>query len=109
MRKFKLIRHYLIQVLAMWQTNVLVKHQAMNDGQYTIHPVNRQKNNPAEIFGKDNQFSYQEKNDKGDTYRTHIARKTFRLLAEIEETEDKDGTDNRINKILLNKRERFPD
>lgn len=40
MRNFQFIRHYLIQMFAMRQTNILVKHQAVNDSQNTVYTVN---------------------------------------------------------------------
>lgn len=42
MRNFKLIRHNLIHMLTMRQADILMKHQAMNNGQYTIHSINSQ-------------------------------------------------------------------
>ena len=41
MRHFQFIRHHLIQMFPVRQTDILVKHQAMNDSQNTIDSINR--------------------------------------------------------------------
>ena len=107
MRNLQLIRHKLVQMLTVGQTDILMKHQAVNDGQHAVNAIDGQQDNPTEISCTDNQFAYQEKKNKGDTHRTHITRKTFRLLAEVEETEDHDRTDHRINEVTFNKRNDF--
>ena len=38
----------------VWQTDILVKHQAMDYRQYTIHTVYGQQDNPTEILRPDN-------------------------------------------------------
>ena len=88
MGNLQLIRHNLIQMLAMRQTDILMKHQAVNDSQYTVYPINGQKNYPAEIFRFNDEPAYQEKKDEGNAHRTHITGKAFGTLAEIEEAED---------------------
>ena len=45
-----------------------------------------------------------EKKDKSDAHRTHITRKAFGTLAEVEEAEDKNGTDNGIYEIRFHKK-----
>ena len=75
-------------MLAMRQPDILMKHQAMNNSQYTVYTINGQKDYPAEIFCFNNEPAYQENKDEGNAHRTHITRKAFGTLAEIEETED---------------------
>ena len=88
MRNLQLIRNNLIQMFAMRQPDILMKHQAVNDSQYTVYPINGQKNYPAEITRSNDKSSYQKKKDEGNAHRTHITRKAFGTLAEIEEAED---------------------
>ena len=107
MRNLQLIRHKLVQMLAVGQTDILMKHQAVNDGQHAVNAIDGQQDNPAEISCLYYQLAQQKKKNKGDTHRTHITRKTFRLLAEVEETEDHDRTDHRINEVTFNKRNDF--
>ena len=97
MRHLQLICHQLIHMFAMGQTDILMKHQAMNDSQNTIDTINRQENNPTEIFSLNYKFSYQKEKNKSNTYRTHITGKTLRLLTEVEKAEDQDGTENSID------------
>ena len=80
-----------------------MKHQAVNDSQYTVYPINGQKNYPAEITRSNDKSSYQKKKDEGNAHRTHITGKAFGMLAEIEETEDKNRTDNGIYEIRFHK------
>lgn len=95
-------------MFAMRQADILMKHQAMNDSQHTIHTINRQQDNPTEITGPDDEPAYQEKQDKGNAHRTHITGKALGFLAKIEEAEDKDRTNHRMDKPLLYKRHHFP-
>ena len=88
MGNLQLIRHNLIQMFAMRQADILMKHQAVNDSQHTIHTINGQKDYPAEIFCFNDESAYQEKKNESNTYRTHITGKALGFLAEIEETED---------------------
>ena len=103
MRNFQFIRHNLIQMFAMWQPDILMKHQTMNNSQYTIHTINGQKDYPAEIFCFNNEPAYQEKKDEGNAHGTHITSKALGFLAEIEEAEDKNGTNNGIDEIRFHK------
>ena len=80
MRNLQLIRHKLVQMLAVGQTDILMKHQAVNDGQDTIYTIDGQQDNPAEISCLYYQLAQQKKKNKGDTHRTHITRKSFLLL-----------------------------
>ena len=80
-----------------------MKHQAVNDSQYTVYPINGQKNYPAEITRSNDKSSYQKKKDEGNAHRTHITGKAFGTLAEIEETKDKNRTDNGIDEIRFHK------
>ena len=88
MGNLQLIRHNLIQMFAMRQADILMKYQAVNDSQHTIHTINRQKDYPAEIFRFNDEPAYQEKKNEGNAHRTHITRKALDPLAEIEETEN---------------------
>ena len=88
MRNLQLIRHNLIQMLAMRQTDILMKHQTVDDSQNTVYTVNGQKDYPAEIFRFNDEPAYQEKKDEGNAHRTHITRKAFGFLTKIEETEN---------------------
>ena len=53
MGNLQLIRHYLIQMFAMRQADILMKHQTVDDSQNTVYTVNGQKDYPAEISGLD--------------------------------------------------------
>ena len=64
MRNFQFIRHYLIQMFAMRQADILMKHQTVDDSQNTVYTVNGQKDYPAEIFCFNDEPAYQEKKDK---------------------------------------------
>ena len=90
-------------MFAMRQADILMKHQTVDDSQNTVYTVNGQKDYPAEIFCFNDEPAYQEKKDKSNTHGTHITGKAFGTLAEIEEAEDKDGTDNGIDEIRFHK------
>ena len=90
-------------MFAMRQADILMKHQTVDDSQNTVYTVNGQKDYPAEIFCFNDKPAYQEKKDKSNTHRTHITGKAFGTLAEIEETEDKNRTDNGIDEIRFHK------
>lgn len=91
-------------MLAMGQTDILMKHQAMDDSQHTVDAIHGEQHNPTEITGLNDQPAYQEKKDEGNTHGPHITGKALRLLAEIEEAEDKHRANHRIDKVLFNKR-----
>ena len=97
MRHSQLVCHQLVHVFPVGQTDILMKHQAMNDSQDTINTINGQQDYPTEIFCFNDKSPYQKKENKSDTHRTDITRKTLRLLTEIEETKDQDGTKNGID------------
>ena len=78
MRNFQFIRHYLIQMFAMRQADILMKHQTVDDSQNTVYTVNGQKDYPAEIFCFNDEPAYQEKKDKSNTHGTQD-RKSTRL------------------------------
>ncbi len=61
MGNLQLIRHNLIQMFAMRQADILMKHQTVNDSQNTVYTVNGQKDYPAEIFCFNDKPAYQEK------------------------------------------------
>ena len=88
----------------MWQTNILMQHQPMNYCQHTIHPIDCQQNNPAEIFRTDYQHTDQKEDHESNANRTYIPRKTLCLFPEIEEVENKDTAKHRQNKILFYER-----
>ena len=73
----------------MWQTNILMQHQPMNYCQHTIHPIDCQQNNPAEIFRTDYQHTDQKEDHESNANRTYIPRKTLCLFPEIEEVKNK--------------------
>ena len=74
-----------------------MKHQAMNDSKHTVDTINRQQDNPAEIFCFNNESPYQKKKNKSNTHRTDITGKTPRFLTEVKEAEDQDGAENGID------------
>ena len=88
MRNLQLIRHNLIQMFAMRQADILMKHQTVDDSQNTVYTVNGQKDYPAEIFCLNDEPAYQEEKDEGNAHRTHITRKALGTFAEIEEAEN---------------------
>lgn len=104
MRNFQFISHNLIQMFPMWQSNILVKHQAMDNSQNTVNTINTQQNNPTGILRFDDKSSHQKKNNESNTYRTYITSKTLSFLTEIEEAEYQYRTKNRINNPLFHKR-----
>lgn len=81
-----------------------MKHQAVNYGQDTVNAIDGQQDNPTKITGLNYKLPYQEKKNESNTHRTYITGKALRLLAEIEETEDKDRTNHGIDKVLFYKR-----
>ena len=97
MRHLQFIRHQLIHMFTMGQTDILMKHQAVNNSQNTIDTIDRQYDNPTEIFSLNYKFSYQKKKNKSNTHGTDITGKTLRLLTEVEEAEDQDGAEKRID------------
>lgn len=103
-RHAQLVGHNLIEMLAVRQSDVLVKHQPMDDGQHAIHAIDRQEDYPTEVFRPDNQPAYEEKQDESDAHRTDIACETLRPAAEVEETEHQHRTDDRTDEVFLHKR-----
>ena len=88
MRNLQFIRHQLIKMLAVGKTDIFMQHQTVNDSQNTVHAVYCQQDNIPRVIAQQNQFSQQEQNNKGYSYRTHISGKAFRSFPEIEYTEN---------------------
>ena len=92
----------------MWQTNILMQHQPMNYCQHTIHPIDCQQDNPAEIFRTDYQHTDQKEDHESNANRTYIPRKTLCLFPEIEEVKDQHSTKHGINQSRLYKWNIYP-
>ena len=80
----------------------------MNYCQHTIHPIDCQQDNPAEIFRTDYQHTDQEEDHESNANRTYIPRKTLCLFPEIEEVKDQHSTKHGINQSRLYKWNIYP-
>ena len=84
-------------------SQILMQHDAMHDGQTSIHSIHQEEDKPCDVTSLDDDIAQQEEHDKGDTDGAHIARKTFCLpfRTEIEYTEHHRSQDRSYYQALL--------
>ena len=89
MRNLQLIRHNLIQMFAMRQPDILMKHQAVNDSQYTIHTIKRIKRT-IQLKSSVSMMSLpiRKRRIKAMLTDPHITGKAFSTLRKLKKTEE---------------------
>ena len=89
MPHFQLIAHQLESMLAMSLAQVLVQHNAVDDGKATIHTIYEQENQIGNITRLYNHLAQGKHHAKRDANATHIPSKALRfpLRSEIEDAE----------------------
>ena len=106
MPHIQLVTHQLESMFAVCLAQILVQHDAVDDGQTTIHTINQQENHIGNITRLDNQPAQRKQHDKRDADAAHITRKAFRftLRSEVENAEHQHTDDShhpvtRFNKL----------
>ena len=81
--------------------DVLMKHQAVDDGEDAVDAVDCHQNNEAEVTGGDDQLAEGEDDDKGNRDRSDISCKAAGLFTEVEDVEydDRDSGDSQQHRI----------
>ena len=91
----KLIGHELIGVLSMGLSQILMKHNAVEDGHAAVHAIHKEKHNPCHILCGQHQPAQCKQDDKCNADASHIAGEAFGLTLrpEIEDAENQHAND----------------
>lgn len=89
MSYLQLVGHQLVGVLAVRLTQVLVKHDAVDNRAASIHAVYQQEHQVGDVARLHYQFAEREQHDEGDAYAAHIPCEAFGFPfgAEVEDAE----------------------
>lgn len=99
MRDVELVRHELVEVLAVRQGDVLVKHQAVQDGEAAVYTIDDEERQPCDVVRRDDEIADSKENDERYRHGTGVTGKTQRPAAEVAEAEHqvgKDGDDDEV-------------
>ena len=90
-RHVQFVGHNLIGMLAMGIAKVLMQHDAVEDGQYSVNAIDTEEYEVCRVLGLDDDAAEEEQEDVTYAYRTYVTCKAPgpTLLSEVEEAEHK--------------------
>ena len=79
MTHLQLIRHQLVRVLSVRLPQVLMQHNAVENGQRTVDTINKEEYNVCNILSHQHQASQRKQDDERNTDAPHIPGKALRV------------------------------